>query len=236
MQIKRWHLSSSTQYSTELDESKSSLLLIDIVSTTLLRNFLYALVENRWKSVLAHAAQFCRAGTRIKYASSFLRFRISLGLNSEPSKPHEDIVGKKVSKLRSLAELRAFYSMYPCLSWTVNERSLSPTGNPAVSLVKLFLAGNSISSVRRFFLDQERKILKFHEQFNRDSIELPAGDRNLSVPEPKRRHGYTPECWSGCQMGFLSSNGCLSSNAIWLDSISELSSSCQSSQNYAWPL
>jgi hypothetical protein len=51
-------------------------------------NFQYALVETRRKSVLAHAAQFCRAGTRIKYASSFLRFRISLGLNSEPSKPH----------------------------------------------------------------------------------------------------------------------------------------------------
>jgi hypothetical protein len=33
---------------------------------------------------------FCRAGTRINYASSFLRFRISLGLNSEPSKPHRN--------------------------------------------------------------------------------------------------------------------------------------------------
>ena len=49
----------------------------------------YALVEARRKNVLAHAAQFCRAGARINYASSFLRFRISLGLNSEPSKPHK---------------------------------------------------------------------------------------------------------------------------------------------------
>ena len=48
----------------------------------------YSLVEARRKNVLAHAARFCRAGTRIKYASSFLRFRISLVLNSEPSKPH----------------------------------------------------------------------------------------------------------------------------------------------------
>jgi hypothetical protein len=48
----------------------------------------YALVEARRENVLAHAARFCRAGARIVYASSFLRFRISLGLNSEPSKPH----------------------------------------------------------------------------------------------------------------------------------------------------
>ncbi len=34
MQIKRWHLSSSPQNSNVLDESKSSLLLFDIVSTT----------------------------------------------------------------------------------------------------------------------------------------------------------------------------------------------------------
>ncbi len=34
MQIKRWHLSSSPQNSTVLDESKSSLLPFDIVSTT----------------------------------------------------------------------------------------------------------------------------------------------------------------------------------------------------------
>ncbi len=54
----------------------------------LLRKIPYALVEARRKNVLAHAAQFCRAGARINYASSFLRFRISLGLNSEPSKPH----------------------------------------------------------------------------------------------------------------------------------------------------
>ncbi len=59
MQIKRWHLSSSPQNSTVLDESKSSPLLFDIVSTT------------------------------------FIPGKIS----SE----------KKVSKLRQIAELRAFY-------------------------------------------------------------------------------------------------------------------------------
>jgi hypothetical protein len=66
MQIKRWHLSSSTQNSTVLDESKSSLLLFDIVSTT------------------------------------FIPGKIS----SE----------KKVSKLRSIAELRAFYGILSMLS------------------------------------------------------------------------------------------------------------------------
>ncbi len=40
----------------------------------------YSLVEARRKNVLAHAARFCRASARIVYASSFLRFRISLGL------------------------------------------------------------------------------------------------------------------------------------------------------------
>ncbi len=34
MQIKIWHLSSSTQNSTVIDESESSLLLFDILSTT----------------------------------------------------------------------------------------------------------------------------------------------------------------------------------------------------------
>ncbi len=34
MQIEIWHLSTSTQNSTVIDESKSSLLLFDIVSTT----------------------------------------------------------------------------------------------------------------------------------------------------------------------------------------------------------
>ncbi len=43
------------------------------------------------KNVLAHAARFCRVGMRIKYALSFLRFQISLGLNSEPSKPHMNV-------------------------------------------------------------------------------------------------------------------------------------------------
>ncbi len=43
--------------------------------------FLYALVESRRKSVLAHAAQFCRAGARIKIRvvfspfSNFSRFK-----------------------------------------------------------------------------------------------------------------------------------------------------------------
>jgi len=60
MQIKIGHLSISTQNSTVIDESKSSLLLFDIVSTT------------------------------------FIPGKIS----SE----------KKVSNLRSIAELRAFYS------------------------------------------------------------------------------------------------------------------------------
>jgi hypothetical protein len=55
-----------------------------------LAHFQYALVEARRKNVLAHAARFYRVGTRIKYASSFLRFRISLGSNSEPSKPHKN--------------------------------------------------------------------------------------------------------------------------------------------------
>ncbi len=61
MQIKRWHLSSSPQNSTVLDESKSSLLLFDIVSTTFI-----------------------------------------------PGKISSD---KRLSKLRSIAELRAFYSI-----------------------------------------------------------------------------------------------------------------------------
>jgi hypothetical protein len=61
MQIKIGHLSNLTQNSTVIDESKSSLLLFDIVSTT-----------NPWK----------------------------------------DIVGKKVSKLRSIAELREFYGIF----------------------------------------------------------------------------------------------------------------------------
>ncbi len=57
-----------------------------------LRKIPYSLVEARRKNVLAHAARFCRASARIVYASSFLRFRISLGLNSEPSKPHKKIL------------------------------------------------------------------------------------------------------------------------------------------------
>ncbi len=55
----------------------------DTLEKECLPKILYALVESRRKSVLAHAAQFFRAGARIKYASSFLRFRISLGLNSD---------------------------------------------------------------------------------------------------------------------------------------------------------
>ncbi len=61
------------------------------------KNFQYALVEARRKSVLAHAARFCRVGARIEYASSFLRFRISLGLNSEPSKPHSHALSAPIS-------------------------------------------------------------------------------------------------------------------------------------------
>jgi hypothetical protein len=61
MQIKIWHFSTSTQNSTVLDESKSSLLLFDIVSTT------------------------------------FIPGKISLE--------------KKVSKLRSIAKLSAFYGI-----------------------------------------------------------------------------------------------------------------------------
>ncbi len=59
-----------------------------LLARVLIENFQNALVEARRKNFLAHAARFCRVGTRIEYASSFLRFRISLGLNSEPSKPH----------------------------------------------------------------------------------------------------------------------------------------------------
>ena len=61
-----------------------------------LRKIPYSLVEARRKNVLAHAARFCRASARIVYASSFLRFRISLGLNSEPSKPHKQGVSADI--------------------------------------------------------------------------------------------------------------------------------------------
>ncbi len=60
MQVKRWHLGSSPQNSTMLDESKSSLLLF----------------------------RYC--------VDKFY--------------PLKDTVGKKVPKLRSIAELREFYS------------------------------------------------------------------------------------------------------------------------------
>ena len=61
-----------------------------------LRKIPYSLVEARRKNVLAHAARFCRASARIVYASSFLRFRISLGLNSEPSKPHKNHIEEEM--------------------------------------------------------------------------------------------------------------------------------------------
>jgi hypothetical protein len=46
MQIKIWHLSTSAQNPTFIDESKSSLLLFDIVSTTFIPGKIY-----RWKKV-----------------------------------------------------------------------------------------------------------------------------------------------------------------------------------------
>ncbi len=61
MQIKIWHLSTSTQNSTVIDESKSSLLLFDIVSTTFipgkirsilaeLRAFYGICLDRRWEN------------------------------------------------------------------------------------------------------------------------------------------------------------------------------------------
>jgi hypothetical protein len=90
MQIKRWHLSSSTQYSTVLDESKSSLLC----------TFWYC-VDNFY--------------------------------------PWKDIVGKKVSKLRFIAELSAFYGILVSIK-RVESTSIPPPPTPRPVLIKVTLS------------------------------------------------------------------------------------------------
>ncbi len=59
MQIKIWHLSTSTQNSTVIDESKSSLLLFDIVSTTFIPGKISS--EKRCRSPLPNLGRFTLA-------------------------------------------------------------------------------------------------------------------------------------------------------------------------------
>jgi hypothetical protein len=145
MQIKRWHLRSSPQNSTVLDEIKSSLLLFDINSKPFIQWWakwrlstfdLYPwgeghgvqgqicdirrsqLAMNRFLPLWPHRfphfgyIHLVGGGGGALILDRCQAFDLFASVDAHLCfYPWKDIVGKKVSKLRSIAELRAFYAI-----------------------------------------------------------------------------------------------------------------------------